>query len=40
MDLNKLALWGTTWGMQYHPQKCNYLSITISHQPHPEKNPE
>jgi hypothetical protein len=31
MDLNKLALWGTTWGMQYHPQKCNYLSITISH---------
>jgi hypothetical protein len=34
MDLNKLALWGSTWGMQYHPQKCNSLSITRSHQPH------
>jgi hypothetical protein len=34
MDLNKLALWGSTWGMQYHPQKCNSLSITILHQPH------
>jgi hypothetical protein len=30
MDLNKLALWGSTWGMQYHPQKCNSLSITRS----------
>jgi hypothetical protein len=28
MDLNKLALWGSTWGMQYHPQKCNSLRIT------------
>ena len=34
MDLNKLALWGSTWGMQYHPQKCNSLSITRSHHPH------
>ena len=34
MDLDKLALWGSTWGMQYHPQKCNSLSITRSHQPH------
>jgi hypothetical protein len=23
MDLNNLALWGSTWGMQYHLQKCN-----------------
>ena len=34
MDLNKLALRGPTWGMQYHPQKCNSLSITRSHQLH------
>jgi hypothetical protein len=30
MDLDKLALWRSTWGMQYHPQKCNSLSITRS----------
>jgi hypothetical protein len=34
MDLNNLALWGSTWGMQYHLQKCNSLSVTRSHTPH------
>jgi hypothetical protein len=34
MDLNNLAIWGSTWGMQYHPQKFNSLSVTRSHTPH------
>ena len=34
MDLNNLALWESTWGMLYHPQKCNYISVTRSHTPH------
>jgi hypothetical protein len=34
MDLNNLALWGSTWGMQYHPQKCNSLNVTRPHTPH------
>ena len=33
-DLNNLAHWETTWGMQFHPQKCNSLSITRSRHPH------
>ena len=34
MDLNNLAIWGSTWGMQYHPQTFNSLSVTRSHTPH------
>ena len=32
-DLDHLAHWEDTWGMQFHPQKCNSLSITRSHTP-------
>ena len=30
---DNLAHWEDTWGMQFHPQKCNSLSITRSHTP-------
>jgi hypothetical protein len=36
MDLNNLALWGSTWGMRYHPQKCNSFktrNLTIKNYP-------
>ena len=29
-DLNNLATWENTWGMQFHPQKCNSLIISKS----------
>ena len=32
-DLDSLAHWENTWGMQFHPQKCNSLSITKSRTP-------
>ena len=32
-DLDSLAHWEHTWGMQFHPQKCNSLSITKSRTP-------
>jgi len=32
-DLNRLAEWETTWGMEFHPQKCSYLRITRARQP-------
>ena len=34
MDLYNLTLWGSTWGMQYHPQKCNSLNVTRPHTLH------
>ena len=34
MDLNDLALWESTCGMQFHHQKCNSLSVTRPHTPH------
>ena len=27
-DLDKLALWETTWKMSFHPEKCNVLTIS------------
>ena len=32
-DLNMLAEWETKWGMAFHPQKCNVLSLTRSRTP-------
>ena len=32
-DLDHLSHWEDMWGMQFHPQKCNSLSITRSHTP-------
>lgn len=32
-DLNQLATWEKTWGMEFHPQKCNIMSISRSHSP-------
>ena len=31
IDLDKLAEWETRWQMQFHPDKCQVLSITCSH---------
>ena len=32
-DLDILATWEKTWGMEFHPQKCSILSITKSKSP-------
>jgi len=32
-DLNEMAKWEKTWGMEFHPEKCNILSITRSRTP-------
>jgi hypothetical protein len=29
-DLHHLELWELTWGMEFHPGKCNSMSITRS----------
>ena len=29
-DLDKLAQWEQQWGMQFHPSKCNSMSVTHS----------
>ncbi len=30
-DLDKLAKWETKWQMQFHPGKCQVLTITRNH---------
>jgi hypothetical protein len=32
-DLDKLAQWEQQWGMQFHPSKCNSMSVTRSKTP-------
>ena len=32
-DLNKLAEWEKIWGMEFHPAKCNILSVSRSRSP-------
>ena len=32
-DLETLANWENTWGMEFHPQKCSIMSITRSKSP-------
>ena len=32
-DLNQLASWEKRWGMEFHPAKCNIMSITRSRSP-------
>ena len=32
-DLDSLATWEKTWGMEFHPQKCSVLSVTRSRSP-------
>ena len=32
-DLNKLAAWETTWMMEFHPDKCEVISITRKRKP-------
>ena len=32
-DLDKLALWETTWKMSFHPEKCNVLTISRKTKP-------
>ena len=34
-DLNKLGIWEKKWKMEFHPGKCNVL--TISRKPNPIK---
>jgi hypothetical protein len=31
--LDKLAQWEQQWGMQFHPSKCNSMSVTRSKTP-------
>ena len=32
-DLDRLATWKKTWGMEFHPQKCSVLSISKARDP-------
>jgi hypothetical protein len=32
-DWDKLAQWEQQWGMQFHPSKCNSMSVTRSKAP-------
>ena len=32
-NLDKLAQWEQQWGMQFHPSKCNSMSVTRSKTP-------
>ena len=32
-DLDRLAIWEKTWGMEFHPQKCSILSVTKAKSP-------
>ena len=34
-DLNKLGIWEKKWKMEFHPDKCNVLTITISKEANP-----
>jgi hypothetical protein len=36
-DLDKLAQWEQLWKMAFHPDKCNVLTCTISHNKTPVK---
>ena len=36
-DLDKLAQWELKWGMQFHPAKCNSMSVTRSKTPFKHK---
>ena len=32
-DLDRLATWEKTWGMEFHPQKCSVLRISKARDP-------
>ena len=32
-DLDRLATWEKTWGMEFHPQKCSVLRISKAREP-------
>ena len=34
-NLNKLGIWEKKWKMEFHPDKCNVLTITISKEANP-----
>ena len=34
-DLGKLEQWEDTWGMKFHPDKCEHITITRKRQPIP-----
>jgi hypothetical protein len=36
-NLNKLGIWEKKWKMEFHPDKCNVLTITISKEANPIK---
>ena len=32
-DMNKLSQWEDTWGMQFHPEKCEHITVTRKRNP-------
>jgi hypothetical protein len=36
-NLKKLGIWEKKWKMEFHPDKCNVLTITISKEANPIK---